>query len=79
MNPSPAAAGLKLNITQHDNAMSLDLARDVAEVFRYSPTQADQEIARIRQVVRQWPTIAGKLAIPPKEQAMFSGCFALAG
>jgi serine/threonine-protein kinase HipA len=79
MNPSLAAAGLKLNITQHDNAMNLDLAREVAEVFRYAPTDADQEIARIQQMVRQWPTLAGKLGISAKEQAMFSGCFALAG
>jgi serine/threonine-protein kinase HipA len=79
MNPAPDATGLKLNITQHDNALNLDLAREVADVFRYGATEAEQEIDHIRQVIRQWPTLAGKLGIPAKEQARFSGCFALAG
>lgn len=78
MNPALNATGLKLNITQHDNAMNLELTREVAEIFRYSLADADKEIERTKQVVRQWPAIAKKLGISPKEQGMFSNCFALA-
>lgn len=34
MNPDPYGAGLKLNISETDNAQDLDLALSVAPVFR---------------------------------------------
>lgn len=78
MNPTLNASGLKLNITQYDNAIELDLAREVAEIFRYAPAEAEQEIKRIRQVVRQWPAIASKIGITQKEQAVLGAAFFLA-
>jgi serine/threonine-protein kinase HipA len=78
MNPTPDATGLKLNITENDNALDLELAREVAQYFRYPLRDADKEIGEIKGVVRQWPTIASALGISNKEQQTMAPAFALA-
>ncbi|EOA8082384.1 TPA: hypothetical protein ACGRSL_001905 [Escherichia coli] len=50
--------GLKLNITENDNALDLELAREVAEYFQLGLTEADDIIANFRGIVSQWRTIA---------------------
>ena len=64
MNPVPDAQGLKLNVSEADNTLELDLARSVAAYFRVSKRVADDVIARRQAVVKQWPKIAGSLEIP---------------
>lgn len=78
MNPVPDADGLKLNITQADNALDLALAREVAEYFRLKPGEASQIIADSQAVVRQWHKIAGALRIPASEQDYMAPAFRLA-
>jgi serine/threonine-protein kinase HipA len=78
MNPTPHAHGLKLNITEADNAMDLALARSVAAYFRLSVEQAEEIISRQVQVVSQWRTIANSLAIPVREQQRMESAFRLA-
>jgi serine/threonine-protein kinase HipA len=78
MNPAPAAQGLKLNITEADNAMSLELARAVAPQFRVSNAEAKGTIDRQRQVVSQWRTIAASLRISAREQDRLAQAFDLA-
>jgi len=51
MNPVPHAHGLKLNITETDNAMDLELVRSVAPYFRVSVKRAEEIIARQIYVV----------------------------
>lgn len=79
MNPVPGSHGLKLNVSEADNALDLDLARSVAPFFRVSKKLADDIIARNRAVVAQWPKIAGSLHIPPREQERLAAAFGLAG
>jgi serine/threonine-protein kinase HipA len=79
MNPVPGSHGLKLNVSEADNALDLDLARSVAPFFRVSRKLADEVIARSRAVVKQWPKIAGSLNIPPREQERLAAAFRLAG
>lgn len=50
--------GLKLNITENDNTLDLELAREVAEYFQLGLTEADDIIANFRGIVSQWRTIA---------------------
>ena len=45
LNPVARSDGLKLNITENDNALDLELAREVAEYFRLGLTEADDIIA----------------------------------
>ena len=78
MNPVPHAHGLKLNISEADNAMDLDLARSVASYFRVSMKDVDSIIAYQQSIVRQWPAIATSLKISAREQDRLSGAFQLA-
>jgi serine/threonine-protein kinase HipA len=78
MNPVPAADGLKLNITEADNALDLDLAREVAGYFRLRLSEADEIIEDFRGTVSQWRTIANGLRLPAREQDRMAGAFRLA-
>lgn len=78
LNPVPGAHGLKLNVSEADNALDLDLARSVAPYFRVSSKQADDIVARCRSVVCRWPTVAGSLKIKAREQDRLAPAFQLA-
>lgn len=75
MNPVHAAHGLKLNISEVDNALDLDLVRSVAPYFRVSSVDAEAIIARQRQVVARWRVLAGALGIPAREQMRMADAF----
>jgi serine/threonine-protein kinase HipA len=79
MNPVPESHGLKLNISEADNAMDLDLARSVAPYFRVDAKIADGMIEGAQVIVRQWPAIATELGIPAREKKQMSQAFRLAG
>ena len=79
MNPVPEAHGLKLNVSEADNAMDLDLARSVAPYFRVSKKRANEIIERSQAVVKQWPKIAGSLRVGVREQERMAPAFRLAG
>ena len=78
MNPVPGSQGLKLNVSEADNAMDLDLARSVAPYFRISKSLADEIVTRSQAVVQQWPKIANSLKIRPREQERMAAAFRLA-
>lgn len=78
MNPAPHSNGLKLNISQFDNAMDLELARSVAPYFRVSTKDAQQIIDTCQQIVRQWPRLADALEISQREQERMAQAFHLA-
>lgn len=78
MNPVPDADGLKLNITEADNALDLELAREVAPYFRVPAKQASAIIEDFKDVVRQWRLLADTLHIPRREQEQMAGAFRLA-
>jgi serine/threonine-protein kinase HipA len=79
MNPAPGAHGLKLNISEADNAMDLDLARSVAPYFRVSVKDANAIIERCRTVVAQWRRLATSLRLSTREQDDMATAFELAG
>jgi len=79
MNPVPDCAGLKLNVSEADNALDLQLARSVAPYFRVSRTRANRLIEASQAIVKQWPKIARSLRIPAREQQRLASAFRLAG
>lgn len=79
MNPVPESHGLKLNVSEADNAMDLDLARSVAPYFRISKADANEIIERSQAVVQQWPKIANSLQVRAREQERMATAFRLAG
>jgi serine/threonine-protein kinase HipA len=54
MNPDPHGAGLKLNISETDNAQDIDLALSVASVFRVKNKRAQEIVTEITGAVNQW-------------------------
>lgn len=78
MNPVPIADGLKLNINEADNALDLELAREVATYFRLDLNEADEIIENFQGIVRQWRTLARELGLPTREQDRMAGAFRLA-
>ncbi len=79
MNPAPESHGLKLNISEADNALDLDLARSVAPYFRVDAKAASETIKRSQSIVKQWAKIAVRLGIPAREQERMASAFGLAG
>lgn len=78
MNPDRYGQALKLNVSEHDNALDLELVRSVAPIFRVPLNEADQMIEDFQGVVRQWPTLANALGISRREQDEMSMAFRLA-
>ena len=79
MNPVAHADGLILNITDSDNALDLELAREVAEYFRVSRADANDIIENFQEVVRQWSTMANALGLSKREQDNMAPAFRLSG
>ena len=75
INPTPNGAGLKLNISENDNALDLDLVREVAPYFRIKEKEANAIITTIQQNVGQWQQLAMDLGIPRNEIELMKNAF----
>jgi serine/threonine-protein kinase HipA len=79
MNPVAESQGLKLNISEADNALDLELARSVAAYFRVGVRTANEIIAGSQRVVKQWSKIADSVGVSAREQRRMAAAFRLAG
>lgn len=79
MNPVAHAEGLMLNITDADNALDLELAREVAEYFRVSRDDAEEIIGSFQDVVSQWSKVASRAGLSKREQDNMAPAFRLSG
>ena len=68
INPTPTGTGLSLNISTTDNALSIDLALEVAEYFRVSEEKSLEIISAVQYEVSKWESIAEKIGIPKSER-----------
>lgn len=75
LNPEPEGFALKLNVSETDNSLDLDLAREVAGYFRLSPKQAETILGEVRDAVRTWRQVAKDLGIKRSEQEKMSSAF----
>lgn len=75
MNPVAGAHDLKLNISEADNAMGIELARSIAPYFRLSTLDANAIVVRQQVIVGQWPMIAASLKIPVGERQQVADAF----
>lgn len=78
MNPVANSHALKLNVSEVDNAMDLNLARAVAPYFRVTSEVAKATIERGAAIVSQWRKIAVSLSISNREQERMASAFKLA-
>jgi len=67
MNPIPYSTGLNINISEHSNALDLNLAREVAEQFRVQEEKREQIIEQVTKATSFWHETAGKIGIPRSE------------
>jgi len=75
INPIETGTGLKLNISDEDNSLDLNLAIDVSEFFRISKKRATEIINEVLNAVRNWNDIANKFGIARVEQELKSSAF----
>jgi len=75
INPVETGNGLKLNITENDNALDLKLALEVCVYFRLSQKRANEIIEEVKSSVKNWRKIASKYGISNAEQELKSRAF----
>ncbi len=68
INPNPHGAGLKLNISETDNAQDIDLALSVASEFRIKKQRAQQIVTEIINAVSRWRSVATSHGLPRRAQ-----------
>jgi serine/threonine-protein kinase HipA len=65
MNPDPHGAGLRLNVSETDNAQDLELALSVASVFRVNRKRALEIVTEVTGAVKQWRSVATSHGLAP--------------
>lgn len=75
LTPDPLGTGLKLNISETDNALDMDLVRSVAPYFRIDGNTAGQVIGSVLEAVSDWRRVASRLGIPRDEQERMRPAF----
>ena len=79
VNPDPLGDGLRLNISESDNAQSLDLALEVAKIFRIDSRRGPQIVDEVTSATRTWPMIAEKRGLSRGAQERMRRAFRIAG
>lgn len=75
VNPVETGAGLKLNISENDNALDLELAMEVLPYFRIKETRGKEIIEEVQAAVKNWRTVASKYGISKAEQELKARAF----
>jgi serine/threonine-protein kinase HipA len=78
MNPDPHGAGLKLNISETDNAQDLELALSVAPVFRVKMKDAQAIVHEVTGAVNQWRAVATRHGLSRAAQDRIQQAFRVA-
>ncbi|MDJ0766137.1 MAG: HipA domain-containing protein [Myxococcota bacterium] len=75
IHPTAHGAGLRLNISETDNAQDLELALGVAPYFRLNASRAEEMIQSTVKVVKEWPKVAKRCGISKNEQERMASAF----
>jgi serine/threonine-protein kinase HipA len=75
LNADPDGQGLSLNITETDNSLDFEVAREVSEYFRLEPRDADRVLGEAKQAVARWRETASELGIGRSEQESMEVAF----
>ena len=79
MNPDPVGEGLKLNISETDNAQDLELIQEVAPYFRVPLARGKEIQAQVIAAVQTWRAECQTLGFPRDEVEAMAPAFRLAG
>ncbi len=75
INPEESGSGLSLNISEDNNSLDINLAKEVAEYFRIDSKESDEIIGFITSVVKRWRYVATEIGISVSEQELMSNAF----
>lgn len=75
LNPNETGLGLKLNISENDNALDIELAMQVSPYFRVSTTRAKEIIKVVQNAVGTWREVASNCKISRNEQIIMEAAF----
>lgn len=75
INPNPHGNGLRLNISENDNSLDVELALSVAPLFRLNYKEAKEMANKISGAVSSWQKLAIDLKIPRLEQELMKAAF----
>ena len=75
INPNENGSGLKLNISETDNALEIGLAIEVAPYFRIKNDKVKQIVESLKKVVSTWRIVASQYKISKNEQELMSMAF----
>ena len=75
INPNENGSGLKLNITENNNALEIDLVMEIAPFFRIKSEKAKEINENIKQIVKHWRSTANKYQISRNEQELMIRAF----
>jgi serine/threonine-protein kinase HipA len=75
INPIETGTGLKLNISEDDNALDINLAMEVYPYFRLTESKAKEIIEQVKNAVIMWRKIAEKYEISRTEQELKASAF----
>ena len=70
INPVETGVGLKLNISDDDNSLDLNLAMEVSEFFRLSEKRATEIKEEVIRAVSHWREVATKYGLSRAEQEL---------
>ena len=77
VNPNPKGTGLRLNISENDNALDLELARSISPFFRVTPAKANEIIHRVNETVASWQAIANRYQVSKFDHNMMMPAFCI--
>lgn len=75
LNPVENSYGLKLNISESDNSLSLSLTMEVHSFFRLTESEAKNIVLEVQSAVQDWRNIATKNGISRAELEMKASAF----
>lgn len=75
INPIETGTGLKLNISEDENTLDIELAMEVHHFFRLTSKRAKEIIEKVQAAVQNWREIAKKYNISKAEQELKSKAF----
>jgi serine/threonine-protein kinase HipA len=67
INPVETGTGLKLNISESDNALDLSLALEVIPFFRLTTARALLILEEVKKAVGGWRAVATSMGIPNQQ------------
>lgn len=75
INPIETGTGLKLNISENENSLDIDLALEVHEFFRLNKAEAMAIVGQVKSAVSKWRELATSYGISKTNQEIKAPAF----